>query len=106
MGHFRFRKSFGNKFFRLNVSKSGLSLTSGVPGVHVNTPIVSTRKRKGMVTLGLPGTGLSYRQQIGESGMSPRRGDNGNELPPFSTQTVFFIIGFIILAAMYLVYFS
>jgi hypothetical protein len=104
MGYFRFHRSIGNKFFRLNVSKSGLSLTSGIPGIHVNTPIVSTRKRKGMVTLGIPGTGLSYRQQIGESGMSPRRRANDNELPPFSTQFVFFIVGFIILAAMYLVF--
>jgi hypothetical protein len=95
MGYFRFHRSIGNKFFRLNVSKSGLSLTSGVPGIHVNTPIVSTRKRKGMVTLGIPGTGLSYRQQIGESGMSPQRqGDS---------QVVWFIIGFIILAAILLV---
>jgi hypothetical protein len=104
MGYFRFHRSIGNKFFRLNVSKSGLSLTSGVPGVHVNTPIVSTRKRKGMVTLGLPGTGLSYRQQIGTSGMSPRHRVNDNELPPFSQQAVCFIIGFIVLAAMYLVF--
>jgi hypothetical protein len=66
MGHFRFHRSIGNKFVRLNVSKTGLSLTSGVPGAHLNVPLAG-RKRKAMSTFSLPGTGLSYRQSIGSS---------------------------------------
>jgi hypothetical protein len=66
MGHFRFHRSIGNKFVRLNVSKTGLSLTSGVPGAHLNVPLAG-RKRRMMSTFSLPGTGLSYRQTIGSS---------------------------------------
>jgi hypothetical protein len=66
MGHFRFHRSVGNKFVRLNVSKTGLSLTSGVPGAHLNVPLAG-RKRRAMVTTSIPGTGLSYRQSIGSS---------------------------------------
>jgi hypothetical protein len=68
MGHFRFQKRIrilpGTWF---NLSKSGLSLTSGVPGAHLNLPIVGRRKRHAMSTFSLPGTGLSYRQRMGGS---------------------------------------
>lgn len=63
MGYLRFHRSIGNRFFRLNVSKTGLSVTGGVPGAHVNVPLTG-RKRRPMGTLGVPGTGLSYRQQL------------------------------------------
>lgn len=65
MGHFRFRRSFGTSLVKFNVSKSGFSMTSGVPGAHLNIPLVGTRRRRSMLTLGLPGSGLSYRQPIG-----------------------------------------
>lgn len=53
---FRFRKSF--KLFpglRLNLSKSGLSLSAGLKGLMVNFG-----KKGSHVTVGLPGTGLSW----------------------------------------------
>lgn len=39
--------------FYLNVSKSGISASAGVKGFTVNS--------RGMTTVGIPGTGLSYR---------------------------------------------
>jgi hypothetical protein len=65
MGHFRFRRKVGP----FNVSKTGTSLTTGVPGAHLNIPLLDwgRRTRRPMITLGMPGTGLSYRQQIGGS---------------------------------------
>ncbi len=54
----RFRKSipFG-KFFRLNLSKSGVSLGVGPPGLNVNIGPRGVRQ-----TVGLPGTGVYYQE--------------------------------------------
>lgn len=54
----RFRKSvsFG-KFFRLNLSKSGVSLGVGPPGLNVNISPRGVRQ-----TVGLPGTGVYYQE--------------------------------------------
>lgn len=51
------------KLARLNVSKSGVGLSLGVRGLRV-----STGPRGTFLTLGLPGTGLSYRKKVGTSG--------------------------------------
>ena len=54
---FRYRKSIGaGKYFRINVSKSGIGYSFGVPGVRI------THSANGRVTttVGLPGTGISY----------------------------------------------
>jgi Protein of unknown function (DUF4236) len=61
MGRWRFRKSYGNKFFRLNISKTGFSITSGVPGAHVNADLSNRRKRMFRNTFGIPGSGLYYQ---------------------------------------------
>lgn len=61
---FRFRKSI--KLFpgvKINLSKSGVSTSVGVPGATVNLkPGRSTR-----ITNGIPGTGLSVSQSIVET---------------------------------------
>jgi hypothetical protein len=62
---FRFRKSIGLPGLKLNVSKTGLSVTAGVPGAHVNYDLSNRRKNPAMTTVGLPGTGLSYRSSVG-----------------------------------------
>lgn len=98
MGHFRFHRSIGNKFFRLNISKSGFSVSGGVPGAHINVPIAGRRKRSPMGTLGIPGTGLSYRQRLGGG---PGRGV-GNEGYPMWFQVLAFFIGAIVLTIWYL----
>jgi hypothetical protein len=62
---FRFRRSFGPRWLKLNVSKTGLSVSSGVPGFHVNQDLSGRRKKPTRVTVGLPGTGLSYYENFG-----------------------------------------
>jgi hypothetical protein len=56
---FRFNRRFGLlPGVRLNLSKSGASVSLGVRGAHV------TLGRRGIrTTLGLPGTGLSWTEQ-------------------------------------------
>jgi hypothetical protein len=66
MGYFRFRMpGLSSRLFRLNVSKTGVSVTAGVPGAHLNYDLSGRREHPAQVTVGLPGTGVSYRQQIG-----------------------------------------
>jgi hypothetical protein len=57
MGYFRFRKSIPIlPGVRVNLSKTGVSTSVGGHGATLN---LGHGKR--MVTLGIPGTGLSYR---------------------------------------------
>lgn len=61
MGYFRFRKTFSVlPGVRINLSKTGVSSSIGGHGATVNVG-----KNGPMVTLGIPGTGLSYRTPIG-----------------------------------------
>ena len=61
MGYFRFRKTFSIlPGVRVNLSKTGVSSSIGGHGATVNVG-----KNGPMVTLGIPGTGLSYRTPIG-----------------------------------------
>ena len=75
MGYFRFRRSIGNKFLRLNISKTGFSVTGGMPGAHVNADLSNRRKKMFMSTFGIPGSGLSYR--TGSYGRSKKQGGDG-----------------------------
>jgi hypothetical protein len=60
MGYFRFRKTFSIlPGVRINLSKTGVSSSIGGHGATVNVG-----KNGPMVTLGIPGTGLSYRTSI------------------------------------------
>lgn len=52
----RFRKSFGNKFFRVNLSKKGIGFSVGVPGARVGV----NASGKKYTSVGIPGTGI-YR---------------------------------------------
>jgi len=94
MGHFRFHKSYGGKLVRFNISKRGTSLTTGVPGFHVNTPLLGSRRRRGMMTFSLPGSGLSYRQPIGW-GRKPSEAEGG-------TMSIIIIVFIVICVAMWL----
>jgi hypothetical protein len=61
MGYFRFRKTF--TIFpgvRVNLSKTGVSGSLGGRGATLNVG-----KQGENVTLGIPGTGLSYRTPLG-----------------------------------------
>ena len=64
MGFFRFRKSIPlGKFFRINLSKTGTSLSAGRPGATVNV-----RKDSVDGTVGVPGSGLSYKERFSNRG--------------------------------------
>lgn len=61
---FRFQKRIRIfKGLTLNLSKSGSSWTVGRPGASVNL-----RGDKFTGNIGIPGTGLSYRQSLNQSG--------------------------------------
>jgi hypothetical protein len=64
MGSFRFRKvvSLG-RFLKLNLSKTGASVSVGRPGATLNV-----RKDRVDGTVGVPGTGLSYRERLSKRG--------------------------------------
>ena len=64
MGFFRFRKTIPlGKFFRINVSKTGASLSAGRPGATINV-----RKDRVDGTVGIPGSGLSYKERLSNRG--------------------------------------
>lgn len=64
MGHFRFRKVIAlGKFFRLNLSKTGVSASVGRPGATINI-----KKDRVDGTVGLPGTGISYKERLANRG--------------------------------------
>ncbi len=67
---FRIQKSIRlGKLLRLNISKSGIGISAGVPGLRIGTG-----PRGAYFSAGLPGTGLSYRQKIS----SNRKSDSAN----------------------------
>jgi|688.fasta_scaffold28627_4 hypothetical protein len=57
----RFRRSVGLGPLRLNMSKSGLGYSWGVPGIRVST----TPNGRRYLWLSLPGTGLAWSKEIG-----------------------------------------
>lgn len=58
----RFRKSIKlGKGLRLNLSKSGIGFSWGIPGFRVT----KTAKGKTRTTLSIPGTGVSYVDERG-----------------------------------------
>jgi hypothetical protein len=68
---FRFRKSFGLPGLKLNISKTGFSISAGVSGAHVNYDLSGRRKKPTRVAVGLPGSGLSYYEDLGGASSVP-----------------------------------
>ncbi|MEN9653093.1 MAG: hypothetical protein RL303_813 [Verrucomicrobiota bacterium] len=64
MGFFRFRKVIPiGRFLRINISKTGTSVSAGRPGATINV-----RKDRVDATVGLPGSGLSYKERLSRRG--------------------------------------
>lgn len=63
MGFRYYRGISLGKLARLNISKSGVGLSVGVRGLRWTTGPGGT-----FLTLGIPGTGLSYRKKVGKAG--------------------------------------
>jgi len=57
----RFRKSFSLRGLRLNISRSGVGSSWGLPGIRFGI----TADGRRYVALGLPGTGLYYMKYFG-----------------------------------------
>lgn len=55
----RFRKTAALGPFRLTFSKSGVGVSTGVPGARVSIGSSGAR-----VSVGLPGTGVGYQQGV------------------------------------------
>lgn len=65
---FRFRKSLRLGPARINLGKRGIGTSIGVPGFRVTN---SSNGRK-YLTLGLPGTGLSWTKTLGSNRRNSR----------------------------------
>ena len=90
---FRFSRRVSTPFGRINISKSGVSLTEGVKGAHI------TFGRTPRITLGIPGSGISWTETM-EHG---RRAPHGAPHPtqPHSGWTVaLIVIGLLVLLAI------
>jgi hypothetical protein len=98
---FRFRRSFGG-LIRLNISKTGVSVSAGVPGAHVNYDLSNRRRKPVRVTVGVPGSGLSYYKDMGSEDLginySNRVQTTQTPGPPRSTLGVIF--GWLLLIAV------
>ena len=104
MGYWRFRRSFGPKGLKLNVSKTGFSVTSGVPGAHVNADLSGRRKRPFINTFGLPGTGVSYRtDSYGPERLGQRPRTQGS-MPVGGISGLAFVVGLITLLIVFMKY--
>ena len=67
----RFRKSFSlGKLFKVNLSKSGIGVSAGVPGFHVSL----SPKGKARRTVSIPGTGIYSTKTIGDIKKSAQGG--------------------------------
>ena len=62
---FRFqkRKNLIGNLVRLNLSAGGCSISVGVPGARFTVPIWGNRSSH--MTIGAPGTGVSYTKRVG-----------------------------------------
>jgi hypothetical protein len=99
---FRFRKTI--KLFqgvKLNLSKSGISTSVGVPGATIN---ISNRGTRG--TVGIPGTGVSYSENL--SNPVDTAGKEATDLVPESnegmsmgTLLLWSILGLIVFLVVY-----
>lgn len=78
---FRFQRRAGvlGGLVQFNLSKTGVSISAGPRGLSANMPLVSTRKRRPRITAGIPGTGLSYSEQIGSATQTQLVSDQGSE---------------------------
>ncbi len=90
---FRFRKSINlGKGFRINFSKSGIGYSLGTKGYR----ITKTANGKIRQTFSIPGTGISYVEETGQTYSHQAQ----NQLSYKETVKRSFICGFILLAGL------
>lgn len=86
---------------RLNVSKSGFSVSAGRRGAHVTVGHGKVR-----TTVGLPGSGISYTKTTPITASSKRPAVRGQASPGGCLQVLFGIIGFIVIIMLLAALFS
>jgi Protein of unknown function (DUF4236) len=89
----RFQKHVSTPFGRINFSKSGVSLTEGAPGAHV------TIGRTPRITLGIPGSGISWTEAIEHGHRAPTGAPQASQGRP-GWQVALIIIGLLVLLAI------
>ena len=78
----RFRKSIKlGKLFKLNVSKSGVSVTAGKNGASVNVGKTGVYLNANPSIVGIKKTGLSFRQKLFGFSSRPIKKSKDNEEP-------------------------
>jgi hypothetical protein len=90
---FRFQKRVSTPFGRINFSKSGVSLTEGVPGAHL------TIGRKPRITLSIPGSGISWTETM-ERGRRAPQGAPQAVQPRSGWQVALIVVGLLALLAI------
>jgi hypothetical protein len=83
------------KGLTLNLSKSGTSWTVGGPGASVNI-----RGRKVTGTVGVPGTGLSYRQTLSEGERQPAPPTAGEPYVPSARRGRWLLAGIAVVVVL------
>ena len=89
---FRFRKSIGRGPFRINISKSGIGTSIGCKGYRV------TKKAGGgfRSTASIPGTGLSYVSESGNSNKNYGRPQSASSLDLQYSSSTYFVSSFLL----------
>ena len=91
---FRFQKRIGlGSFGRINISKSGVSLTEGVRGAHI------TIGRTPRITLGIPGSGISWTETMEHGHRAPHAAPQAAQ-PRSGWQVALIVIGLLVLLAI------
>lgn len=95
---FRFRKSIGPKWLKMNLTANGVSSVSvGGRGLKVNAPV--NRKGGVRVTAGIPGSGMSWSEQLPDDRQAPE--PTYTQKPgPGALQTLMVTIGLFCLMAV------
>ena len=72
---FSFRKSFGSKLFRFNLTGKGIGISTGAPGMRLSKRIIGTDKGKTMVYAqkSVLGNHLRYVKSVGGSSNVSKR---------------------------------
>jgi hypothetical protein len=91
MGFRLFRRVRIAPGIRVNLGKSGLSLSGGVRGARVT---IGRRGVRG--TVGAPGTGVSYTETSGGSGAGPSTPAQGGGIGCGTILVLLFVLGFVV----------
>jgi Protein of unknown function (DUF4236) len=88
---FRFQRHVDTGLGRINMSRSGISLSEGFRGAHV------TIGKTPRITLGIPGSGLSWTETLGSQRPSQPASQPAGTTPRSGWQIALIVIGLLVL---------